>query len=36
MTSFVSLLSFLTTDTALDGGMPMPAGAWDSRSGTQK
>ena len=38
MTCFVSLLSFLTTDTALviDGGMPRPAGAWDSWSGIQK
>jgi hypothetical protein len=38
MTSFVSPLSFLTTDTAfvIDGGMPMPAGAWDSLSGTKK
>jgi hypothetical protein len=38
MNSFVSPLSFFTTDTALviDGGMAMPAGAGDSRSGTQK
>ena len=38
MNSFVSPRSFLTTDTALviDGGKLMPAGAWDSGSGTQQ